>query len=171
MPRKIFVLTLIFLASLSCTKDKPILFVGNFDADLEIPAGLNTVETHYFILRNIPVYFIQNALLAGIDTSKISNISAGRGSINHILGTQDLDFINTVSIYAVSKNDPTVKREMFYLDFVPFATRREIRLLSSTTELKDILKEDVIDLEVRLLFRSFVPNTLRVKLNLGYTVF
>jgi hypothetical protein len=71
----------------------------------------------------------------------------------------------------VSKKDPTVKREMFYLDFVPFYTRREIRLLSSTTELKDVLKEDVIDLEVRLLFRSFVPNALRVKLNLGYTVF
>jgi hypothetical protein len=171
MKLRLFFLSVLFISSFSCTKDKPILFVGNFDADLEIPAGLNTVETHYFILRNIPVYFLQNALLSGVDTSKISNISAGRGSINHILGSQDLDFISTVSIYVVSRKNPTVKREMFYLDFVPFATRREIRLLSSTTELKDVLKEDVVDLEVRLLFRSFVPNTLRVKLNLGYTVF
>ncbi|MBK9733765.1 MAG: hypothetical protein IPO92_01855 [Saprospiraceae bacterium] len=140
-------------------------------AEFDIPVGLNTIETHYFKIRNVPTFYYQSAGLKGLDTSQIKNILASKGLIQGAFQEEDYDFISRISIYAVSQIDPNLKREMYYLDQVPLTTDQELRMLSSSTELKRILSEEFIDLEVRMNFRNFPGPNLRTKIVFGYAVF
>ncbi|MFZ1749302.1 MAG: hypothetical protein WAU01_03890 [Saprospiraceae bacterium] len=155
----------------SCDKETIVRYEVPIDAEFDIPTGLNTVETHYFIIRNVPTYYKQNADIKGVDTSSIINVVASRGLVKSKFQEVDFDFVERVSIYAVSQKDPTIKREMYYLDFVPLTTRAELRMLSSTTSLRDLLKEEFIDLEVRLNVRSFTRSNIRARIEFGYAVF
>ena len=87
----------------SCEKETLVRYEVALDAEFDLPTGLNTVETHYFIIRNVPTFYLQNAELKGVDTSSIVNISASRGLIRSKFQDVDFDFINRISIYAVSK--------------------------------------------------------------------
>lgn len=60
---------------------------------------------------------------------------------------------------------------MYYLDFVPLTTGTQLKMLSSTTQLKDILSEEFIDLEVRLNLRNFTTSNIRAQIEFGYAVF
>ena len=140
------------------------------EAEFDIINGLNTIETHYFIIRNVPTFYSQSAQLKGVDTSLIKNVVASRGLMRGKFQDIDFDFISRVSIYAVSRKNPSNKREMYYLDFVPIGTNTELRMLSSSTDLKEIMKEEWIDLEVRLNFRTFTGSNLRSKIVFGYAI-
>lgn len=156
---------------LSCEKETPVRFVADLYTEFNIPSGLNTVETHYFLLRDIPVFYSQNAFIHNVDTASIQNVIASRGLLRDKFLDLNLDFISRISVYAISRKNPTLKREMFYLDQVPLSVGKELRMLSSTTQLKEILKEETIDIEIRMNVRQFVPGPLRARLEFGYAAF
>ena len=169
---KIFVyFFLVILLFTSCEKETVVRYEVPLVAEFDLPTGLNTVETHYFIIRNVPTFYGQNAALKGVDTSTIINVFASRGLIQSKFQDVDFDFISRISIYAVSKKDSNKKREMYYMDFVPLTADTQLRMLSSTTQLKDILKDEFIDLEVRINLRSFTTSNIRAKIEFGYAVF
>jgi hypothetical protein len=154
-----------------CDKESNVKYEVQLEAQLEIPPGLNNVETHYFILRNIPTFYKQSAEARGINPESITSVRSSRGLLIGDFQSINMDFIQRISIYAVSRKDPNEKREIYYLDEVPFGVNDELRMLSSTTELIQILSEEFVDLEIRLNFRSFIGTTIRTKLIFGYTVF
>jgi hypothetical protein len=163
---------LVLLSSIfACEKERVPLYEVNMDADFDIQSGLNTIATHVFIIRNVPTNYKVSADNRGVDTSRITNIQSSRGLMRAKFGNADYDFISRVSVYARSRVDTSQRREMYYLDFVPLETNEELRMLSSTSELKEILKEEYIDLEVRLNFRSFTGPTLPTRMVFGYAVF
>jgi len=155
----------------SCDKETVVRYEVSIDAEFDIPTGLNTVETHYFILRNVPTFYKQNADIKGIDTASIVNVAAQSVRVDMGTITQMLNVLEKISIYAVSRKDPNKKREMYYLDFVPLTTGTQLKMLSSTTQLKDILSEEFIDLEVRLNLRNFTTSNIRAQIEFGYAVF
>ena len=161
----------LIVSALSCEKERVPRYEVNMDAEFEIQSGLNTIATHIFVIRNVPTNYKISADNRGVDTSSINNIQSGRGLLRAKFGSADYDFISRVSIYALSKTDPNLRREMYYLDFVPLETNDELRMLSSTSELKEILKEEFIDVEVRLNFRQFTGPNLPTKFVFGYAVF
>lgn len=162
----------VFLGSIfACEKERIPLYEVNMDADFDIQSGLNTFATHVFIIRNVPTNYKISADNRGVDTSGITNIQSARGLMRAKFGSADYDFISRVSVYARSRMDTTLRREMYYLDFVPLETNEELRMLSSTSELKEILKEEFIDVEVRLNFRAFTGPTLPTRMVFGYAVF
>jgi hypothetical protein len=170
LPRLIlWVLSLTIL--FSCEKESIIRYDVALDAEFDIPVGLNTLETHYFIIKNVPTFYKQSADNRSLDTSGIANVLASRGLIRAKFQERDFDFVERVSVYAVSRKDPSQKREMYYIDFVPLNTGSQLRMLSSTTELKKLMSEELIDLEIRLNFRNFNTSPIRAKLEFGYAVF
>lgn len=171
MNRSAVILFLALMCMVSCEKDTPVRYEVALSADFDIPSGLNTVETHYFIVRNIPVFYKFNADRNSVDTSTITNVLASRGLMRSLFSDADYNFISRVQVYAVSRKDPTLKREMYYLDFVPNSTGRELKMLSSTTQLKEILSEEIIDMEVRLNFRAITTSLLSTRIEFGYAVF
>ncbi|MBK8516990.1 MAG: hypothetical protein IPL55_12135 [Saprospiraceae bacterium] len=163
-------LVFITLMFYSCEKDTVIRYDVSLDAEFDIPSGLNTIETHYFIIRNVPTFYKQSADNRGVDTSSILNVLASKGLIASKFQDLDFDFVERISVYAISQKDPTLKREMYYLDIVPLTTGTQLRMLSSTTELKKILSEELIDIEVRLNLRKFTTTLIRARLSFGYAV-
>ena len=166
------ILSFILLVSVfACEKERVPLYEVNMDAEFDIQSGLNTVATHIFVIRNVPTNYKISADNRSVDTSSITNIQSARGLMRAKFGGVDYDFISRVSVYALSRKDITLRREMYYLDFVPLETNEELRMLSSTSELREILKEEFIDIEVRLNFRTFTGPTLPTRLVFGYAVF
>lgn len=160
-----------FLTMSSCEKEVPIRYEARTDAMFIIPLGLNTVETHYFPVYDVPTYYLLNASRFNVDTATIQNIQASKGLLRAKFNDAEFDFIERISVYAVSKKDPTFKREMYYLDFNPINTREELRMLSSTSQLKQIMSEEFIDLEIRLNLRRFSTSNIETIIDFGYAVF
>lgn len=59
---------------------------------------------------------------------------------------------------------------MYYLDFVPLTTGLELRMLSSTTALKEIIQEETMDIEIRMNVRNFTNTAIRATFEFGYAV-
>ncbi|MBL0098943.1 MAG: hypothetical protein IPP49_01930 [Saprospiraceae bacterium] len=91
-------------------------YQADMDAEFDLPTGLNTVETHYFIIRDVPTNYKLNADLKGVDTSSIFNVQASKGLLTSKFGGVDFDFINRISVYAVSKKDPSKKGKCITLN-------------------------------------------------------
>ena len=154
----------------SCEKETQVRYEVALDANFDIPSGLNTLETHYFIIRDVPTFYSLNADLKRQDTASINQIIASRGLIRSRFNDVNFDFVERISIYAVSKKNPDMKREMYYLDFVPLNTGRELRMLSSTTALKEIIQEETMDVEIRMNVRNFTNTAIRATFDFGYAI-
>lgn len=166
----IFLTTTLILFS-QCRRDDDFLFSGQFESRFVIPSGLNTVLTHYIILENVYTDFSRLSNNVGLNIEDVKSIQASYGRMLTLQGGQDLDFIQDISITLISKKDPNIKREMYYSEFVPFVVDEEIKMQSGTAELKEILTEDYVDIEIRLNIRNFVPNAIEAKLDMSYIVF
>jgi hypothetical protein len=158
------------MLSSSCEKEIQVRYEVSLDANFDIPSGLNTLETHYFIIRDVPTFYNLNASLKRQDTAAINQVIASRGLIRSRFNDVNFDFVERISIYAVSKKNPDLKREMYYLDFVPLNTGRELRMLSSTTALKEIIQEETMDVEIRMNVRNFTNTSIRATFDFGYAV-
>lgn len=154
-----------------CTKQTPSLYEVNLEREFDIPAGLNNIETHYLFLRNVPTFYKQFATANGVDSAGIQSVRAARGLLTSQFQNINFDFIDRISISVVSRNDPNIRREMYYLDEVPFNTGPELRLLSSVTELREVIREEFVDIEIRLNLRVSSGTSIRTKLNFSYAVF
>jgi hypothetical protein len=167
----IFFIVILLLTHISCEDERVVLFNGSMSSRLDIPSGLNIVETHYFIIRNVPTFFAQRAANAGINLADVSNIQSAKGLIKATFQQEDFRFVENISIYVSSTIDPSKKREMYYLEPVPFNIGEELRMLSATSELKEILSDEFVDLEIRLNFREFNTRVIPTTIDIGYTVF
>lgn len=170
--RTIFLLGFSGLISLSgCRKNDNILLDGNFDTRFVIPSGLNTVLTHYITIENVYTDFSRKATSLGISLEDIKKIQASYGKIRAISANHDLDFIQDISVVIISRINPERKVEMYYSEFVPFQVDQEIKLQSGASELKEILDEDFIDIEIRMNIRGFVPNAIEAVLESSYVAY
>lgn len=170
MKNIVAVFCIIFFLS-SCDKVENIAFEGRTQGEFVIPLGLNTIETHYIIVRDVPTFYMQNVERFKLDTTNIKSIQASKGLLRAKFNDAEFDFIERISVWVVSQTDPTFKREMYYLDFNPINTREELRMLSSSTELKKILNTELIDLEIRLNLRRFPASNIKTIIDFGYAVY
>lgn len=154
---------MIFL--LSCGSGGERLFDLEIEADFVIGAGLNTIDTHYFIVRRVPTR-IKN-YTGNIDPSLIGQILPTKANVIAPFGNIDFSIVREISIWAISREDSEEKEEIFYQDRIDFSEQNELRLFSSLSEVKNILLQDNFDLEIRLNFRTFTPTSIdtRVRMN------
>ena len=138
---------------------------------IDVPAGLNTLETHFFIRRNIPSFYAENLSSFGLNDTQILQITGARAKIYNKVNSYDLNFISRISIYAVSPLDQNKKMEMYYLDLVNFNEGDEIVLLPATSNVKDILDNGKFDLEIRLNFRDYPPTNMRLDIDFSYLLY
>ena len=164
---------IIFIAThfLSCTKGQQLLFEVNNEVEFVMPGGLNTIETHIFVIRDIPTFFEPNLNSFGFRVEDVASINATRATILGSFQAIDYDFIGEIAIRAKSPKNPSLNREMFFMENIPFNHRGELRLFSSITDLTEIMKEKVFDMEIRIRLRSFVGRDIQHKLIFSYGVF
>lgn len=154
-------LTMVFSLLLfsSCNDaEAPSAFL-NGEVRLTMPAGLNNIETHFFIERDQRT-FVANVLSANnLRPEDITQILPIEASLTTRSGLP-LDYINEISIRAVSQADPSLSVEMFYMDFVQFNEDERIDLLPSIADVKSILLDESYDVEFRVTLRQFSAQTI-----------
>ena len=159
------------LSFISCGSDRQELFIINNEVEFILPGALNTIETHVFIIRNVPSFYRANLSANGASDDQIVSITATRARLQGSFGMIDYDFIEEISVRAFSRTEPGLNREMYFQDRIPFNQSGDLELFSSISELKDILSQEVFDMEVRIRLRQSTPLQLQNKLIFSYAVF
>ena len=156
---------LMILSLTSCRKEFDPLFTMNMEAEFEIPAGLSSILTHTFIIRDIKNPLPAYLETFGVDTSQINSIQAGRGELSALFSSTNYEFVNKVSVWMVSPDNADYRKELYYLDFnTDNDNDYTLRLLSSIANVKDLLENDTFNLEVKLEFRGFSPRLIENRL-------
>jgi len=167
----IILISIVSITQYGCFNSVDPVFFADVERQFEIPAGLNTIETHFFILQDIPTFLDQNLELYGLPYDNVTSINPGAGRIESAFGNIDWTFVQTVEIYAVSNSDPNLKRQILYSREPDFINRSSIVMFNTYSDIKEIMSEPVIDLEVRLKFRQFVPANINARIVFEYGVY
>ncbi len=139
------------LITSSCKKEDPELFEMLYAENFTIPAGLNPFDTHYFLLKDIPVGTYLSARNLTPDMLKAINPKAA-SFINTFAGSANYDFLRDVSV-RIYTDDINNSKELFYYDLVPENTGDNLGLIPSLADARAYLNGSVFNIEIRLNFK------------------
>lgn len=156
----------------SCEKSAKPLYDVKLDADFDlniVSSGSNLVR-NYVVIKDISVFYKQNADQRGVDTSRILVAYPSFGLIKSRFGNEDMSFVQDVIVNLITSTGARI--EIYRLDFVEFNTGSEIRMLSQTFGgLKKELAKEKIDIEIGFKFRQTPPFNFKGRIEFGYAVF
>lgn len=162
-----FVIGLLMVINWSCTSSPEPLFIMQMESDFTMPAGLNNIDTHYFVLRGIPT-FAGNYVNTDAGRDAVEQIVANRGEIVARFNQIDWAIVQEISIWAQAADDSSNKKEVFYQNQINFGNVSEIRLSASLPNVKDILLQDVVTFEVRVRLRTITPREIDTRLTMNF---
>lgn len=167
--RGTIVFFIISLLCSGCSNVEEPLFEMRIDADLTIPPGLNSFDTHYFYIRNVPTRY-RNFISNDNDINGIGTVRPSQGLLSALFINIDWAIIREISIHAISGENPNISKEVFYHDRVNIDNVKDLELLSSLSEVKDILLQDFVTLEVRLNLRRTTPTEIESRITMNFNV-
>ncbi len=154
MQRFLFLFSLVFLLS-NCKKEEPVLFTMPYQETFEIPAGLNTIDTHHFVLSNISSNKANFFSANNVTDDDVVTINPELCRMTSVLNA-NYDFLFNVSIRMYTDNPDTYK-EIFYRDNVPSNTGSQLDLIPTLVNVRDFLVAETFTVEV-VLERPRVPS-------------
>lgn len=155
----------------SCSKNAEPRFYVDVERDFDVDATLGAIVTHFFELKNVPTKIDQNLDLYGMSRDEITAISPADAVLTTSAGLMDWSLVNSVEIYAISRLDPKIRRQIFYVRERDPGNNEDLRLFNTFADLSEIMVDETIDLEVRLTTIVAVPGNFRAKLLFNYAVF
>ena len=168
----IYILVLgIFTIFGSCGDSIEPLTIVTVERNFVIPGNLNTIETHFFELKNIPVLLDQNLAIYNKTAEDVLTINPDVAILSSAFSNIDWTFIQRVEVYAVSRLNSTNKVRMFQSNEPDYGDRSQLGLFNTFVDVKEIFKEGLIDLEIRIKTRTFVPTNVNAKLTFSYAIF
>lgn len=161
------VISLILLVFGSCQKADEPLFEFQIETPVSILSGLNNIEAHYIFISNVPTNIA--SYLGSRDPSSIARMVPIDAVLRSRSGGVPFNIIREISIRVIPSSDLNDRREVFYQNIIPLNHSGDLKLFGSLTEIKDILLNDKINLEIRLTFKTFtiteLDNTLIMNFN------
>ena len=149
----------------SCKKDKrEEFFELNHFVDFQITPGLNTFDTHFFVVSPLLSQLDTKLDAFGLTRDQIKTIEPKYAYLSGIFEDVNLDFIHQVSVYIFDPFNPSDKIEFFYLDPVPFKYKTGIQLFPGIADVSDWIDRDYFGVEVRLTFREVTPSLTQMRL-------
>ena len=158
---------LIFIGSCGGNEEPKVRI--SLEADVDIPAGRNALISHVFLLRNlrtVPDVTITDELKANI-----IEVFSTRGEMRGRFGPIDLSIVDDVSVRAVSRENPSLTKEVFYRENVPLDERNDLLLFSSLSNTSDILLDETVDIELSIRFKTVTSFPIEAKLFLNFEGF
>lgn len=163
-------LLLLLLLSASC-KEKEDTRPGfdlQYQTQFDIPAGLGPFVVHHFYLRNIPTRFEQTLLQNGKLKEDIAAILTTQANLSGVFGDADFAFIEQISVKVYNETDPIGAIEAAYRFPVPLDPGNNLPLIPSLADLKGILEEPRLSLDVALWLRKTTQIETSVRLDLQF---
>src|SRR5688572_9341280 len=98
---------LLVVTAVSCNNDKRTeLFELNYHVDFDIPPGLNTFDTHFFVISPFDSQYDENLAAAGLTADDVISIEAKDAFLSSTFGDINLKFIERISIYIFDPFNP-----------------------------------------------------------------
>ncbi len=167
--KQLIFLVILALTVASCKKDDPSEgFELQYLLNLEIPAGLNPIQAHFWELYDIPTNFVNQADLANVPTTEVQRIHSNFLNLN-LRNPASADFKWIERMYLYINTDSLPQAEIGYLEFVPNNVENQLTLIPSQTDLKDYLSGDNFDLIVEI--QPLITSPLTTSNSLDLTFF
>jgi len=154
---------------LGCSNEGQELFDIRIETFFDIPAGLNSLETHYFYIRDVPTRI--EAIGSGLQDNEVLSVRSSTGLLRGRITSNDYRIIDQIAISAISSSDEGNKKEVYWMDFIPLDQTGDLQLFSSLPNVRDIVLQETIDLEIRVSFKSFTPVNMENRLIMNFKAF
>ncbi len=158
------------LFTTSCSKTRTYV-ERNLTTNFEIPAGLNTIESFYFNVPDVYLFYNETIQNNGLSSLQKYEVSGSKALLKSRISGLDFSIIEKISVFAIEKNNPNNRTEIFYNEAIPFQNISELKLLSAISDMSPYIHDNKIDLQVRILFRGFIGFTQKVDLDFGYLIY
>lgn len=164
-------LSIVFLTMNSCNTEVPDFYVHR-ENDFIMEAGSGTLETYFYVIHNIENNFLEEIESYGLNADQIESVFAGKGLYTSIFQEFDFDILWKTSVWLVSAEDPSFRKEIYYREQVPFNQNNELKLLSGLADLKEFLTTvEKYHLEIQLNFRNLVPANLEGRFTYSFAIY
>ena len=138
-------------------------------ASFTIQAGLNTVETHHFLVKNLTSSFQAQLETRNLSLDDLSIIKPLSMVITSLDPDIEFSFISSVTtnMYMV---DPDKGLEIYFREPVPINTKSTLELFPSLLNIKDIISQPLFNIDVMLRLRTFINRNIDVRLDMVFQV-
>lgn len=160
--------TLLFFG---CSKGEEPRFTMPVEVIVFFPSEFNTIETHTVELYSVPNQIQTRLAQNGMTVDQITSIVSGRGQIIPVTPNFQYELINNVIVNVSSINDDSDINEMYYNDFIQFDHDGNLELLSSISELKDIMIDGVFNLQVKYSLRQTLATNTEHRLKFDLLIY
>lgn len=166
--KSIFLIFITLCGTWNCSREDIIAADGSLIVNFEIKPGLSPLETHYFIVENIPSIYAQSLTQKGLTKENIKQVNATSGLLASRLGGGNLSFISNVSVRIFQKSDSKNRLEVLYNEQIPVTSNSSIQLIPALSDIRSIVENELVDIEIRLQFRAFPPTNMAMTVNFDY---
>lgn len=119
----VLVLPIFLLMGCRGENEKDVLFEMSYRVEFEIPAGLNTVEDHFFPFRDIDSTLDSLLVFHGYSREDISTVNPKTARLTSIFDGDNYDFIHEFSLYLFNEETNDLSHEAFWRTEIPLNTR------------------------------------------------
>ena len=156
----------IVFALSGCKSDRRTeVFVMPYTLDFELQAGLNTLETHFYRITNVPSVYQAQLDASGRQDSDIVSITPKTAELSTVFRDENLDFIRQVFVRVFDPLDANnINQEVFYLDPVPPNVRTVIHPFPGLADVKNIASLPLFGVEVGISLWQVTPKSFDMRL-------
>lgn len=159
----------ICLVAPSCKKDDPkVLATLRYEVNVDLPAGLNTLETHYLRINDFQPRLSANLDAQGISRSRVTGIQPALVQVQALFTNAPLDFVREAKMDIIEDTSFRSLMELFWTPQVPPNTNTAFNIPGNQVNAITLWEKDKVDLALGLAFRYPSPElmTLRVQFTL-----
>ncbi|MBK8700207.1 MAG: hypothetical protein IPN29_12020 [Saprospiraceae bacterium] len=156
---------------MGCFSEDREYIVRKLNLAFDVPAGLNSIESHYFRIDDVYMFLDETLEINKLAKESVTEITGSSAILTSRQGGVDFSDIDRISVFAVSQTDKSLRKEMFYLENIPTRNLNELKLLTGLSNISSLIVENKLDIEVRIQFRTFSTQPMRLDLDFGYLIF
>ena len=154
-------LFVILLSFSSCRNNSSEIFSITNEAEFNIPAGLDNILTHIFLIENLPSTFEAATNQNGFTVDEIARVNSSTAEFIGKFETIDYSNIQRVAVNLVDPTGEFPSREIYFQEVIPTNHSGPLQLFGSLSDVKDLLSKPTHNIEIELQFRS--PTTLTLE--------
>jgi len=158
---------LVGLAVMGCTKmDDQFLFRMEYDEIVAIPAGLNTIETYTFVLKDIPTNYQILLQTNNLSDAAVNSINPGSARLTDELNQLDFSRFERISLLA-SNSDFKNEKEIAYLEVIPLNSTNQLQLFPTLVNARDLFAAGTFNLRLKVKLRGFLTSSANIRMRIA----
>ena len=161
----------ILMGTSGCGKDDQVyLFEVDHAFDVTIPAGQSTITDLVFPFEHLSSLIAGELNNRGLNADDITAIQTSRARLDLVSFEGDLSDLRAVIVNTYSGPVPSNPYEAGYTIQIRDESTDRIDIIPSLTDLKDVLRLDVFNMELVMKFRRIAPRPMQARFTISFGV-